>query len=78
MEDKNGITEQIESDNLQYLFALLTTASHITSHAEMSGSSIAACAKLHAQRLRAYSASGYVNVSHVHFIAYNKFTVVSV
>ena len=33
VEAKNGITEQIESDNLQYLFALLTTASHITSHA---------------------------------------------
>ena len=43
VEDKNGITEQIESDILQYLFALLSTASHITSHAEMSGSSSCVC-----------------------------------
>ena len=43
VEAKNGITEQIGSDNLQYLFALLTTASHITSHAEMSGNSSCMC-----------------------------------
>jgi len=48
VEDKNGITEQIESDILQYLFALLSTASHITSHAEMSGSSSCMCKAAHA------------------------------
>ena len=40
VEDKNGITEQIESDNL---FTLLTTASHATSHAGMSGNSSCMC-----------------------------------
>ena len=76
MKARNGITEQTESDNLQYLFALLTTAGH---HVGMSGSSSCMCKAARATFARyARSASGYVNVSHVHFIAYNKFTVVSV
>jgi len=36
VEAKNGITEQIQSE---YLLALLTTASHMTSHVGLSGSS---------------------------------------
>jgi len=58
MEAKNGITEQIESDNLQYLLALLSTASYTTSHAGPKQQlTVATCAKPHIQCFHAYSAS---------------------
>ena len=47
VEAKNGITEQIESDNLQYLLALPTAAIHITSHTGLSSSSGHTCKATH-------------------------------
>jgi len=43
VEAKNGTTEQTESDDLQHLLALLTAASHITSHIGLSSSSSHMC-----------------------------------
>ena len=68
VEAKNGTTEQTESDNLQHLLALLTTASHITSHIDLSSSSSHMCK----------TASRSVNVSYACFIAFAKLTVVLV
>ena len=47
VEAENGITEQIESDNVQYLLALPTTASHIASHTGLSSSSSHTCKAAH-------------------------------
>ena len=55
-------------------YILLSTATHITSHMGLSGSSTA-CAKPHVQCLHAYSASRFVNASYVHFTVYAKFMV---
>jgi len=43
VEAKNDTTEQTESDDLQHLLALLTAASHITSHIGLSSSSSHMC-----------------------------------